>query len=99
MLQCIKKVEETYLKMLNHFKDGELDPWQPSTFDGTAALEANTRYFTAASHTEAADIVDFTPHIDADGQLKALMDGTYVHTTDNRVDYMMQENNPDGTKG
>lgn len=98
MLQCIKKVEDAYVKMLNHFKEGELDPWQPSVFDGMAALEANTRYFTVASHAEAADIVEFAPHVDADGQLKALMDGAYVHTTDNRVDYMVQETSSDGSK-
>jgi hypothetical protein len=99
MIQCIQQVEAAYLKMLNHFKEGALEPWQPSTFDGKAAIEANTRYFTHASHAETSDVVDFAPYVDGNGQLRAIMEGDYVHTTDNRVEYMEQVTNIDGIKG
>ncbi|KAJ2924206.1 hypothetical protein H1R20_g12887, partial [Candolleomyces eurysporus] len=96
MLQCIKKIEGVYLKMSNHFKEGTLEPWQPSIFDGNVALEANTRLFTLASHSTAGDVVDFAPHVDPDGRLRELMETEYVHTSDNRVDYMEQIISPGG---
>ncbi|KAJ2914455.1 hypothetical protein MD484_g5957, partial [Candolleomyces efflorescens] len=98
MIQCIQQAEAAYLKMLNHFKEGALEPWQPSMFEGKAAIEANTRYFTQASHAQASDAVDFAPYVDSNGQLKAVMEGEYVHTIDNRVDYMEQVTNGDGVK-
>ncbi|KAJ2912581.1 hypothetical protein MD484_g7828, partial [Candolleomyces efflorescens] len=90
MTKCIQQVEAAYLKMLNHFQEGALEPWQPSTFNGNLALEASTRYLTQTMHAEATDIVEFAPHVDPDGQLRAIMEPDFVHTTDNRVEYMEQ---------
>ncbi|KAJ2924233.1 hypothetical protein H1R20_g12863, partial [Candolleomyces eurysporus] len=98
MLQCIKKIEAIYLKMSNQFKEGSFEPWQPSVFEGNAAMEANTRYFTQATHSTAGDVVDFAPHVDPDGRLRDLMETEYVHTTDNRVEYMELVTNQDGTR-
>ena len=98
MLKCIGQIEAVYLKMMNHFREGSLEPWQPSEFEGNAALEASTRYLSQASHIMPGDVVDFAPHVDPDGKLRDLMEDEYVHTTDNRVDYMQQILNPDGTQ-
>ncbi|KAJ2934234.1 hypothetical protein H1R20_g2868, partial [Candolleomyces eurysporus] len=96
MIQCIKQVEAVYLKMLNQFQEGTLEPWQPAVFEGTAAIEASTRYFTDARHAASGDIVDFAPYVDRNGHLKEIMENEYVHTTDNRVDYMEMINSPEG---
>jgi hypothetical protein len=88
MVECIQQIEAAYLKMLNQFKEGTLEPWQPSAFEGHPAIEANTRYFTPAAHSAAADIVEFAPYVDPNGELRALMESEYVHTVDNRVDFM-----------
>ncbi|KAJ2915584.1 hypothetical protein MD484_g4827, partial [Candolleomyces efflorescens] len=96
MLQCVKRIEMAYLKMSDHFKEGTVEPWQPSLFEGYVALEANTRYFTHTNHANPGDIVDFAPHVDSGGRLKDIMEGEYVHTTDNRVDYLERVTGPDG---
>ncbi|RXW19797.1 hypothetical protein EST38_g6060 [Candolleomyces aberdarensis] len=98
MLQCIKQIEAVYLKMSNQFKEGSLEPWQPSIFEENAALDASTRYFTPANHSTAGDTVDFAPHVDPDGRLRDLMETEYVHTTDNRVDYMELVTSPNGAR-
>ncbi|KAJ2934233.1 hypothetical protein H1R20_g2861, partial [Candolleomyces eurysporus] len=98
MVRCINQIEAIYLKLSNHFKEGSLEPWQPSMFDGNPALEANARYFTQANHSAAGDIVEFAPYVDASGSLRELMEADYVHTSDNRVDYMEQLIGPDGAR-
>jgi hypothetical protein len=64
MLQCVKQIETAYLKMSDQFKEGTVEPWQPSLFEGYVALEANTRYFTHTNHANPGDIVEFAPHVD-----------------------------------
>ena len=82
--------------MLNQFKEGELEPWQPSTFEGNPAIEVNTRYLTPAGHATPADIVDFALGVDPRGELRSIMQGEYVHTMDNKVDYMERTASTEG---
>jgi hypothetical protein len=98
MERAINQVEELYVKMSGRFAEGTLEPWQPATFEGHSALEANTRYFTPAHYAVPEDRVEFAPYVDNNGILKSLMEGEFVHTTDNRVDYLERITATDGTK-
>ncbi|KAJ2924574.1 hypothetical protein H1R20_g12525, partial [Candolleomyces eurysporus] len=82
--------------MANKLPDGALEPWQPAVHEASMAVEANARYFTPASSASSQDIVDFAPFVDPTGQMRGLMEGDYVHTTDNRVDYMEIVTSSDG---
>lgn len=84
--------------MAAKFQDRMLEPWQPVSFEGHIALKANTRYFTPSLYATVDDCVEFGLYVDDNGTLKSIMGGDYVHTTDNRVDYVKRVAAADGTK-
>jgi hypothetical protein len=98
MVESIKQIEAVYVKMSNQFKEGMLEGWQPASFEGNPTIEPKTRYFTQVAHATPADSTNFAPHVNQDGQLRELMGGDYVHTTDSRVDYMEQIRTSEGGK-
>ena len=98
MERIVSQIEELYVKISGRFAEGTFEPWQPATFEGHLALEANTRYFTPAHYAVPDDRVEFAPYVDCNGALRSLMEGEFVHTTDNRVDYLEQITAPDGTR-
>ena len=86
--ECISQIEAIFVKLGSRLPDGAMEPWQPAVHDNFPAIEANARYFTPASAASSQDIVEFAPFVDPTGQLSNLMEGDYVHTTDNRVEFM-----------
>ncbi|KAH6903741.1 hypothetical protein BKA70DRAFT_1227666 [Coprinopsis sp. MPI-PUGE-AT-0042] len=86
--KAIANLELAYLEFSNHFEEGHLAPWTPSSHGTFSAIDAYAKYF---SHKE-----EFDPKVDPKGVLSALVDNDFFHGPDNVVDYMQMTSTPEG---
>ncbi|TFK53518.1 hypothetical protein OE88DRAFT_1611284, partial [Heliocybe sulcata] len=73
--------------MSRSFKDGAMQSWAPSDFDGHPAIDVTTRFFNHSKAPGGTISIPFDTNIDPKGILSKLVDDKWVHTPDNTVDY------------
>lgn len=82
--QCVKHIEEL---LGRDFKEGELDPWNPSNTSGYLSIDMSNRYFKSAKECPCLRSIAFDTSIDPNGHLKSAGGAEYVHVQENVVEY------------
>jgi hypothetical protein len=84
---AVESITGIHAAFSRQFKEGQLNNWQPSSSWNQPGIVANNRYLTLAKDTMPHDIIPFSAIEDPKGILNKYVDDTYVHTSDNVVQY------------
>ncbi|TFK45248.1 hypothetical protein OE88DRAFT_1640182, partial [Heliocybe sulcata] len=82
--------------MSRSFKDGTMQDWTPSEFQGHPTIDVASRYFTPTRDLGISLRVPFDSHVDLKKILTKLVDDKWVHTPDNVVEYCQVIRNEGG---
>ena len=91
----IHAIEDTFRQ---HIVDGNMEVWDPSSFQGHASIYVGNQYFTPFQHALQDRQISFNPSIDPDNILSEAMGEEFVHTEDNEVKYYEAHKDEKGTK-
>ncbi|KAH9481809.1 hypothetical protein JR316_0006336 [Psilocybe cubensis] len=93
-IKHVHEMMKTYLKK----EDIEVKPWNLSMYEGHWAVDASTRYFTPRKHAPTEAGLAFDMGVDPDGVLAHMRGDDLIHTMDNKVDYLREVKNDNGTR-
>jgi hypothetical protein len=83
----VESITGIHATFSQQFKEGQLNPWQPSSSWNQPGIVTNNCYLTLAKDTMPHDVIPFSTIEDSKGILNKYVDDTYVHTLDNVVRY------------
>lgn len=85
--EAMSALREVSLTAEREFKQGTLERWEPSTFNGFEAMESTNRYFRRVREGDGEEALTFVREIDPKGVLQRLVRPDLVHTEENVVRY------------
>jgi hypothetical protein len=85
--EAVRNVARIYELFHNNLPEGKLRTWDPEKVDNHLTLNAHARYLTPRRYADKNDVREFEPWVDRNGTLAQLQGASFVHTTDNVVQF------------
>lgn len=79
-----------------HFTEGKMEPWKSTVQGGRTCIDVSNRLFTHVRDAHPDSIMPFPARHDPKGHISKMIDSTFVHTTENAVQYYKRICSSDG---